>query len=367
MHIGHYISGAGHIGLIGWLLFGTGFATEPLPFEVTNVSVVTSEDFAALVDRAQPPESTVDVEAPAVPEPITPEVPEAPAQPDPEPVVDPIPEPEPAPVPNSDTAPVPDVTPPAPPLPEPEPLPAVEPAPVLPPVAKLPRGVRPVPRPAPRVATIPVEAPEPDATVAQETQTAVTPEPDQTAAEVEPEKETTAPEEAATEIVTEAEDEPANSPLTSSLRPQARPSRPSAEPDKPSRSDAVADALAQALAGGTTTPEPDVPIGPPLSAGEVDGLRLSVQACWVVDVGSQAANVTVTVAISLDRDGRVKSNSIKLVSSSGGTGGVVDSAFNSARRAILRCQEDGYELPTEKYDQWKDIEMTFNPEMMRLR
>ena len=42
-------------------------------------------------------------------------------------------------------------------------------------------------------------------------------------------------------------------------------------------------------------------------------------------------------------------------------------AFQAARRAILRCQETGYSLPPDKYEQWKTIEMTFNPEQMRLR
>ena len=34
----------------------------------------------------------------------------------------------------------------------------------------------------------------------------------------------------------------------------------------------------------------------------------------------------------------------------------------------LRCQgSEGYDLPQEKYQQWKQIEMTYNPDEMRLR
>ncbi|MEM6478789.1 MAG: energy transducer TonB, partial [Pseudomonadota bacterium] len=42
-------------------------------------------------------------------------------------------------------------------------------------------------------------------------------------------------------------------------------------------------------------------------------------------------------------------------------------AFEAARRAIIRCGAKGFDLPSEKYDQWKEIEMTFNPEQMRTR
>ena len=92
-----------------------------------------------------------------------------------------------------------------------------------------------------------------------------------------------------------------------------------------------------------------------------------MQRCWVVDVGSQAANTTVTVAMDMERDGRVVSSSLRMIGSSGGDAASAETAFQAARRAILRCQETGYSLPPDKYEQWKTIEMTFNPEQMRLR
>ena len=55
------------------------------------------------------------------------------------------------------------------------------------------------------------------------------------------------------------------------------------------------------------------------------------------------------------------------VKRAGGSGSAAETAFQSARRAILRCQGDGYNLPPEKFDQWKRVEMTFNPESMRIR
>ncbi|MFZ5965291.1 cell envelope biogenesis protein TolA [Thalassococcus sp. BH17M4-6] len=376
MHIGHYISGAGHGVLILWLLFGGIFEPEPEAPQVAEVSVLSEAEFAALTAQSQPPESTVDVAAPPAPE-VTPEpVPEPPApepapapQPEPEAAEPPAPEaaPEaPAPPPQadiSDAAPVLDA-------PEPEPLDIPETAP------------RPQPRPAPRVAPEPVAPPEPDTAVAEVEQEAVVP--DETApadTPPEPEQEATAPEAAATEIVTEAE-EPASAAPTASVRPRTRPNRPAPAPEpspEPSQTaetaepapatdtaDAVADAVAQALAGGTTDPALELPVGPPMTSSEKDALRVAVQRCWVVDVGSQAANVTVTVAMEMDQSGKVV-GAIRLASSDGGPQSAVDTAFQAARRAILRCQRDGYDLPSEKYAQWREIEMTFNPDGMRVR
>ena len=42
-------------------------------------------------------------------------------------------------------------------------------------------------------------------------------------------------------------------------------------------------------------------------------------------------------------------------------------AFEAARRAVIRCGASGYHLPAEKYDQWREIEMTFDPSSMRIR
>ena len=51
MHTGHYISGAGHLVLLGWLAFGDVFAAEPLPFEMTEVAVISGAEYAAQCNR----------------------------------------------------------------------------------------------------------------------------------------------------------------------------------------------------------------------------------------------------------------------------------------------------------------------------
>ena len=39
----------------------------------------------------------------------------------------------------------------------------------------------------------------------------------------------------------------------------------------------------------------------------------------------------------------------------------------SGRRAIIRYGTSGLPLPAQMYEQWKDIEMVFDPQTMRIR
>ena len=116
------------------------------------------------------------------------------------------------------------------------------------------------------------------------------------------------------------------------------------------------------------SPAPSAPSGPPLSAGEKESLRVAVSSCWNVgSLSSEALRTTVVVSVAMNQDGTPQTNSIKLTSSSGGAQGAADQAFEAARRAIIRCGARGYQLPVEKFGQWQNIEMTFNPERMRIK
>ncbi|SFK80970.1 energy transducer TonB [Shimia haliotis] len=361
MHIGHYISGAAHVGLIGWVLLGGVFRPDAPPVEVSEVAIITAEEFATLSAVQPSPDLSTDVAIPTAPEDsVAPQVeaaideaiqqaapelveeaaPEAlPDVPDPQP-----PEPE-------------DVADEAPVLPQPEADTAV----VIPDTP-----IRPEPVPTERVAPDPVAQPDPEVAIADDVQEATTPdEAGQAAEEV---LEETAPEAASSEIVTEPKQEDiASAAPSTSVRPRLRPERPvvteSAPQETPRTEDAVAAALAEAAAESAPA-ETRTASGPPLTGGEKDALRLSVQQCWVVDVGSRAADVTVIVGLSLDRNGKVQGD-VRLIDATGGDSAAVQTAFQAARRAVLRCQKSGYDLPQDKYDHWKDVEITFNPEKMR--
>lgn len=240
-------------------------------------------------------------------------------------------------------------------------------------------------RPADRVAPLPVEAPEEEVAVGDLVQPEVSA--DEGAETQAEEQEATAPEAASDRIVTEAnesdeaEPAPAVTAPASSLRPRTRPRRPEpvetaetpqpqpAEPETSTaedQSEAINDVLADLIAGGEeVAPEPS---GPPLTLGEKDALRVAVSSCWNVgSLSSEALKTTVEVAVSLEQDGVPKVATIRMISSTGGSAGAARQAFEAARRAIIRCGARGFNLPQEKYDHWRDIVMTFNPEKMRIK
>lgn len=375
MQTGTKISLAGHGLLMGWVVFGAWFPSEPLPSNVQQVALISSEEFEKLSQQRQAPQ--------VAPEPAPLNEP-AEVQPAPEPAPQPDPEPEitqPEPVtpvePDPQVAELPDAQP-EPDVPDTPPAASEEPE-----IAALVPQVRPeaAPRPVDRVAPEPVAPPEPDTRIDDIVQPEVAPE---QGAETEQEvQEATAREAASDRIVTEeneGEDVAASAAPAVSKRPVTRPARPQpepepqvteaaqpAEPEQSSTSSAVADALAEALAGGADVEAPE-PSGPPLTLGEKDALRVAVSQCWNVgSLSTDALKTTVVVAVSLAQDGRPDTGSIRMLSSTGGASSAAQQAFDAARRAIIRCGARGFQLPAEKYAQWRDIEMTFNPERMRIK
>lgn len=101
----------------------------------------------------------------------------------------------------------------------------------------------------------------------------------------------------------------------------------------------------------------------PLTLEEKAAINFS--PCWVVDPGSRYSRVSVTVDLELTPDGKVVPSSMKLISFEGGSEADARIAYQSVRRAILRCQKDGYDLPKDKYDQWRYVSITADPNIMR--
>ncbi len=363
MHKGHYISGTAHLALLGWMAFGDVFAAEPLPFQATDVSVISSAQFDALMAAQQAPQSVTEVAQPAAPEAVV----DTPQPPVPDTETELV-QPDPAVTPEAETPPdVSQIT----PLPPPADVsdqapvldqPSADIAVLVPEVADTP-----VPQAAERVAPEAVQPPDPEALPDPVEQEAVAP--DAQGETLQEPSDATAPEAAATEIVTEAE-QPARAPDTSLRPPARRPEAPvqtaAAAPQVPATDDAVDAAVEEAVAAAQT-PAP-VPQGPPLTGGEKDALRVAVSSCWNVgSLSTDALATTVVVQVSMMPDGKPVNGSIRMASSSGGSDAAARQAFEAARRAIIRCGSRGFDLPPEKYGQWQEIEMTFNPERMRIK
>jgi hypothetical protein len=398
MSTGTITSGLGHGALIVWLLLGDWLFSPPEPAELTTIStsMVTEAEFAAMQAAAA---STPDpAEVPAAAEPVEPVV-ETPPEPE---VVEPPPEPE-----VVEPPPEPEVVepPPEPEVVEPAPEPEVVPGPTAPdvdasdlpaaaelqPLQSTATSIRPKPRPAPVVSTTPTPSEEANPTAAEPVEATA---PSETEP-VEPVEPQFAVVEQDTGDVPETEatvDQTESLGMTSSPRPPRKPpvpaetevaaveeapaeDPPAEEPAPEPTTDtaAIDDALAAALAAETTDSGTEdggntAPQGPPMTAGEKDGLRVAVQKCWNVGaLSTEALRVTVVVNVDLDREGKPDKTSIRMAGFEGGSEAAAKVAYEVARRAILKCGAKGFQLPPEKYEEWKELTLNFDPSGMRMR
>lgn len=368
MRLGAWISGLGHGSLFLWLVIGGFFVAreDVADFTVSDVSIISSEEFAAL----QPSSPETGSAPAALTQPEIDETPPTPvvqdeAETPPQPAAPTVPDASPLPVPEPETPVIVDESVPISPE-EPEQATAPEEDP----------NAVPVPEEAERVAPETVEAPEPDVVIDEvdQAQTAPSEEPETVVEEAQDE---TAREAAAEEIVTEAEVPNAAAP-TASVRPATRPRRPPptqvAEPEEqptvPGLQEAIAGAVSEANSQNAESDNanPGAGSGPPITQGEKEGFILAIRQCWNVGaLSSESLRVTVIIGVGMRPDGKPDAGSIRMVSSEGGSGAAVRQAFEAGRRAIIRCGTNGYDLPTEKYAQWKDVQITFNPERMRIK
>lgn len=392
---GTIYSGAGHVGLILWVVVGDWLFphSEPAAIEIATVSMISEAEFQAMQSSAPAPSETPAPEQPAAAEPE-----EAPAAPAAEPEVQPEPQPapQPEPEPAAETPPEPEAVP-QPPEPVPDPVPAepvAEPAPddvVLAPeeqpIPTMSSSMRPKPKPAPVVAPDPVSVPE--ETVTAETPTeATTEEPAETPPEMIEEPQTEAAPQETGDIVeteaTEAQDEPLG--MASSPRPKGKPSRPApvetpaaetaAETPAEDTPDAAAEAaiaaaLAEAAAeeetapaGGSAAPAPS---GPPLNAGEIGDVQAAIGSKWSLGaVSTDTMRTTIVVRVRFSSAGMPED--IQLIESDGPSQAATDTAFSAARSAIIRAaREGGIPFPPDKYETWKVVDFVFDPNGMRFR
>lgn len=311
MQLGYQLSIAGHIAFVALT-----FLSWPVPEDTPEAVVVSVSIVTEAPDAPQPQIP----DAPTLPEPPAPPAPSPPPKPQ---------EPEPAPAPA-------------------EQAPATLPPPQAPKVSS-------------EISITPESAPQVDTTAPSATELDPPKEP-QNEAEPKP-----APDQTTTQIVTEADAatqklpqlRPADLDVSVAAKPDPEP-KPDPKPAAPVN-EGVTNALQQALEQARQTSPPATP----LTSVEQANFKLSVEACWNVDIGSLAANIIVTVGFSLTPDGKVDASSIRLISASGTPQEAIQSAFGAARRAILICGRGGYDLPAEKYEVWKNVELTFDPSNMR--
>ena len=376
MHVGHYISGAAHLSFLLWLVLGDVFTSKPDEISITTISIISTEQFEKefvtdsipqvsdeieVLNQIEPDQATsnptaseIDEQVPAV----SPKVPDAPKlQQDnielPEQIQSVIPE-----LSN-----------------EPDQPGLNQDDPSIAPLPETTQTQSPVI--ADRVASVPVIPQNEDAFNDDAIDSLSQVPADQENSDFKIEEQNQSTRGATTEIITEPKKKPSGAPKKS-LRPKGRPQIQTENETKDTPSEDLVDAVSSALSSIENEQENLESLDPVSttsqnSAATIESignaLLKQIEPCWNVDVGNQNAYVKVTVSFSLDKNGKIERNEIKLVASEGGEGSAARSAFTNAKKTIFKCQKkwDGFNLQDFDYEQWQQIVLTFNPDQMRNR
>jgi colicin import membrane protein len=162
------------------------------------------------------------------------------------------------------------------------------------------------------------------------------------------------------------QDEPKETKIEQPLPPKKPPPKPQPkfEPEKiaalldkrdPQRTAAAGPELTQASLGAVNGTAAQ------LSQSEIDALRARLRQCWNPPVGAaEAEKMYVVFRVLFKRDGTLMNNPVLVGGPPSQAGPVL---AESARRALLQCQPYTM-LKPEHYDQWKDMQITFDPREM---
>jgi hypothetical protein len=379
MSIGTYISVTMHASMVGWLLLNGNFESTPREISVTEVSLISAEMFDIALNNT-PPEVEASIETAVAQPPVEEIAPKLSIKPD-APVMD---REQPVMVSPQDDKTPPQIS----EQPEPlEDLVVILPSELISPTVSptspdvLAISLKPKPRQSNRITSKTVAPSEPEVDIGDFTRDAVSPQ-EMSSSEKKPQT-ATAPEASTSEIITEAE-KPSKLPRVAVLAPEqsVRPKRRSIkiklDKEQPKQTeqtiDPLAAALNEALTGSTNESESEAStesqktVIEALAPGTIRGMQLAISPCWNLGASSSAAlSTTVVVGMELSIEGKPLASSIYLVGYEGGDDASAQRAFETAQRAINDCGAKGFELPADKYSAWKKVEITFNPERMRVR
>lgn len=108
------------------------------------------------------------------------------------------------------------------------------------------------------------------------------------------------------------------------------------------------------------TDDPDLP----LTMSELDAFKVQMAKCWTVPAGAAGAEkLVVKIKVYLSPDGSLAQppelmDRTKLI-----TGGATyRAAADAALRAVRLCQP--FKMPADKYNSWREIDLTFDPRQM---
>src|SRR5262249_33467778 len=113
-------------------------------------------------------------------------------------------------------------------------------------------------------------------------------------------------------------------------------------------------------AAASPSSQPKAPLGPQLTASEMDLLREQLYHCWNVPVGARdAKDLVIEVRVIVGPDGIARQATI--VDQSRAADPVFLAAAESARRTFFAPECTPLRVPPGKYDLWKDMVVNFSP------
>jgi len=118
------------------------------------------------------------------------------------------------------------------------------------------------------------------------------------------------------------------------------------------------------MASGPASSQPKAPLGSQLTASENDFLvnliKQQLVPCWNVPAGARdAKELSVRIRASVNPDGTVRT--AEIVDRGRMSDPLVRAAAESARRTFFNPQCTPLKLPSDKYEVWKDLNVTFDP------
>ena len=236
-----------------------------------------------------------------------------------------------------------------PPAPEPEKKPEPE-AKQPPPPKKAPKTAAPPPppKPDPEVAVLPPE-PKPKAkpTPKPEPKAKPKPKPKQRLAKVKPRRKPKPPD-AFTSVLKTVE------------KLKRRPKPKEKKPEKKKESFEQLKQMVQALSSPTVRHNPLRP----LAISEIDLLRQQIRECWSLPAGAKdAENLSIEIRMAMNPDATVREARI-LDQGRLQRDPFYRAAAESALRAVLNPRCNPLKLPLEKYNQWRNMILIFDPRDM---
>ena len=102
----------------------------------------------------------------------------------------------------------------------------------------------------------------------------------------------------------------------------------------------------------------------PLAISEIDLVRQQIRECWNLSAGArEAENLSIEIAMAMNPDGTVRQARILDQSRLRGDP-FFRAAAESALRAVLNPRCNPLKLPPEKYQQWQNMILIFDPRDM---